>query len=154
MAQTDAYLIRCPSCGTKNRIPANRAGQTAKCGKCKSAVPTNSLLAAAPVMVADRDFEDKVLKSPLPVLLDCWAPWCGPCQTTAPIMTELAKEWKGRARVGKLNIDQNPLTAARFQVMSVPTFLIFDQGRLRETIPGAVNKGYLVNKMRPYLYTA
>ena len=151
MARTDAYLIRCPSCGTKNRIPANRAGQTATCGKCKSTVPTDSLLAAAPVMVTDRDFENKVLKSPLPVLLDCWAPWCGPCQTVAPVMTQLAAEWKGRARVGKLNVDQNPMVSSRFQVMSVPTLLIFDGGRLRETIPGAAPKAAILQRMAPYI---
>ncbi len=154
MARTNAYLIRCPSCGTQNRIPADRAGQTAKCGKCQSSVATDILLTAAPVMVTDRDFEMKVLKSPLPVLMDCWAPWCGPCRTMTPVMAALAREWQGKARVGKLNIDQNPLTATRFQVMSVPTFLIFDNGRLKETIPGAVQKEILQTKMRPYLYGA
>ncbi len=145
------YLMRCAACGAKNRIPRERAGGTAKCGKCKERLDTRELLAATPVTVSDRDFEEKVLRSPLPVLLDCWAPWCGPCQTVAPVMTQLAAEWKGRARVGKLNVDQNPMVSSRFQVMSVPTLLIFDGGRLRETIPGAAPKAAILQRMAPYI---
>ena len=151
MNAPDRYTLRCRSCGTRNRIPADRAGQTAKCGRCGSPVETAILLDTKPVTVSDRTFDTEVLQSPLPVLLDCWAPWCGPCKTMGPVMAELAGQWRGRVRVAKLNVDQNPNVASRFQVMSVPTFLVFDRGQLLETIPGAVPKAALVQKMSRFL---
>ena len=151
MNQTVSYLLRCTACRTKNRIPSEKAGLTAKCGKCGAAIPTDDLLVEKSVAVTDRDFEDKVLRSPLPVLLDCWAPWCGPCQMTAPVMEELAKEWKGRAKVCKLNSDENPAVSEKFQIRSIPTLLIFDNGQLKDSIMGAVPKPHIVQKMAPYM---
>lgn len=145
------YTLRCRSCGTKNRIPENKAGRTAKCGKCGSTVNTGVLLNAAPVTVGDRDFHDLVLKSPLPVLLDCWAPWCGPCKMIGPMMKELAAEWKGKVRIGKLNVDESPLTAEKFQIRTVPTLLIFDNGKLKETLLGALPKQQIFKAMAPYI---
>jgi len=126
-------------------------GQTAKCGKCGSPVPSDALLTDTPVTVTDADFGVKVLNAPLPVLLDCWAPWCGPCQMIGPIMEQLASEWKGRVRVCKLNSDENPQTSATFQIMSIPTMLIFDNGQLMDTMTGAVPKQQIIQKMAPYL---
>jgi thioredoxin 2 len=103
-----------------------------------------------PIAVTDGDFETFVMKSPLPVLLDCWAAWCGPCKMVAPVMEQLAAEWKGRVRIAKLDVDRNPQTAARFQVMSVPTFLIFDKGELKDTLTGALPKGRIVDRVQPH----
>ncbi len=151
MSQNRPYFIRCASCRAKNRIPADKVGQTAKCGKCGSPVPSDALLTDTPVTVTDADFSVKVLNAPLPVLLDCWAPWCGPCQMIGPIMEQLASEWKGRVRVCKLNSDENPQTSATFQIMSIPTMLIFDNGQLMDTLTGAVPKQQIIQKMAPYL---
>ena len=151
MNQTRPYFIRCASCRTKNRIPADKVGLTAKCGKCASPVRTDELLVDTPATVTDADFSAKVLNAPLPVLLDCWAPWCGPCQMIGPIMEQLASEWKGRVRVCKLNSDENPQTSATFQIMSIPTMLIFDNGQLMDTLTGAVPKQQIIQKMAPYL---
>ena len=147
----NAYTFRCPSCGTKNRIPLDKVGQTAKCGKCSTALNTAELLLDHPVVVEDNSFADKIIKSPLPVLLDCWAPWCGPCKMIGPIMEELAGQWKGKVRVGKLNVDENPNTANQFQIRSIPTLLVFDKGKLVNTLVGALPKQQITQAMASYL---
>ena len=112
---------------------------------------TRDLLIESPVTVADFDFQDQVLQSPLPVLLDCWAPWCGPCKMVGPIMEDLALQWKGQVRVGKLNVDENPQISSRFQIRSIPTLLIFDNGELRETLVGALPKQQIIQAMAPFI---
>ena len=147
----DNYLFRCPECGTRNNIPAAKIGTKAACGKCKAVMNTAELLEDKAVTVTDGNFHTKVLKSPLPVLLDCWAPWCGPCKMMGPVLDELAREWKGRVRVCKVNIDENQMTANRFQVQSVPTLLVFDRGIQKDSMIGAVPKHQIVTKMASYL---
>lgn len=147
----NSYIVRCLSCGTRNRIPANRVGETAKCGKCGAGIQTQGLSIGRPVVVTDRDFRAQVLQSPLPVLLDCWAPWCGPCRMMEPILEELATEWKGRIRVCKINVDENPLLSQQFQIQSVPTLLVFDNGRLKNNMAGALPKQGIVQAMSPFL---
>lgn len=151
MTPSDSYLLRCPSCGTKNRIPARRAGDIATCGKCRNSFNTADAFTDKPVIVTDSDFETKVVKSPLPVLLDCWAPWCGPCRMIGPIIEELALQWKGRIRVCKLNSDENPQISERFQIRSIPTLLIFDKGQVKDSLVGAVPKQQIIRKMAAYL---
>jgi len=80
------------------------------------------------VQLTDQNFEQEVLKSEMPVLVDFWAEWCGPCRMQAPIIEKLAKEYEGKVKVGKLEVDQNPETAQKFQVMSIPTLIIFKNG--------------------------
>ncbi|MBU2550715.1 MAG: thioredoxin TrxC [Proteobacteria bacterium] len=152
MTGSDSVIVRCPSCGTKNRIPASRLNQGPKCGKCQAALNAETLEGpAGPVVVTDANFEPEVLRSPLPVLLDCWAEWCGPCRMVGPIVEELAREWQGRIKVGKLNVDQNPGTAGRFQIRSIPTLLVFDRGQVADTIVGALPKAQIVQRMSPWL---
>lgn len=151
MNAMDAYIVRCPSCGAKNRIPAARVGQRAKCGNCAEPLKTDDLLHDKPVIVSDADFEQVVLRSTLPVLVDCWAPWCAPCRTIDPVMKSLAAQWKGRAKVCKLSIDENPITASKFSVLSVPMLLIFVNGKLEDTMTGAMPKSHIEKKMVPYL---
>ena len=102
-------------------------------------------------MVSEADFDRTVLRSPLPVLLYGWAPWCGVCGSTGPTVEALARETKGKVRVVKLNIDANPNLAQRYDILSVPAFFIFDGGELKEHIPGAVPKHELMLKMGRYL---
>ena len=151
MTQEKDYIVRCVSCRTKNRIPADKAGLTAKCGKCKSSIETQELFIGKPLILNDTDFTANVLLSPLPVLVDCWATWCGPCQMIGPIVEHLASEWKGRIRVCKLNVDENPATSAQYSIMSVPTLLIFDNGELKDSLAGAMPKHQIVRKMAAYL---
>lgn len=93
------------------------------------------------------NFETEVLQSKLPVLVDFYADWCGPCKMMGPIVAELAKELDGRVKVGKLNVDDTSDIAARYKVMSIPTFLIVKDGEVKATITGAVSKSELINKL-------
>jgi thioredoxin 2 len=126
-------IIRCPHCGTANRVPAEKAHLRARCGRCGAvlSVPTGS-----PRIVTDATFDADVLRSALPVLLDCWAPWCEPCRVLAPVIDRLAVAHAGRALVGKLNVDENPAVAARYDVRSIPTLLLFAGGQVVDRIVG------------------
>jgi thioredoxin 2 len=139
------------TCKTKNRIPADKVGQEAKCGKCRNRIPTDILQTAHTLTVTDKDFHERVIRSPLPTLVDCWAPWCGPCQMMGPVMEELAAQWKGRGLVCKLNVDENSATASQYQIRSVPTLLIFDNGMLKDTLNGAAPKTSILKAMSPFL---
>jgi thioredoxin 1 len=102
------------------------------------------------VHVSDSNFQAEVLESPDPVLVDFWAPWCGPCRVVAPVLEEIASE-RDDLRVVKLNVDDNQQTAARYQVMSIPTLILFKNGRPAETIIGAMPKPRLVQQLEPAL---
>lgn len=95
------------------------------------------------IQVTDETFESVVLKSSLPVLLDFWAPWCGPCRAVGPIVDELATEYEGKVLVVKMNVDENPATPSRFQVRAIPTLVIFKDGEAVEQLTGAVTKATL-----------
>ena len=151
MIKTDTVNIRCLSCGTKNRIPSDKSGKTAKCGKCSALLEINDLFSERPLVVTDNNFSEKALKSPIPVLLDCWAPWCGPCRMIGPVMDEIAKEYSGRVRICKLNVDENPLTSAKYNIASIPTMLIFDRGKLKDTLVGALPKQQIINKINGFI---
>jgi thioredoxin len=124
--------------------PRNAADQIAKCGKCGTPLDLSKADVEGqtkPLIVTDATFQDQVLgSSGPPVLLDAWAPWCGPCRVVGPIMEQLAAESRGRYRVAKLNVDENPRTAAQFQIQSIPTMLIFKDGKLVDRIVGAQPK--------------
>ena len=145
------YFFRCANCGTKNRIPPAMVGKVGKCGKCSGPLPTQALLSGEPVMVTDANFDAVVVKSPLPVLVYCWAPLCPTCTQTAPIIEGFAHDAKGRVRVAKLNVDPNPGLSSRFDVRSVPFLMIFDHGRLVEGISGGLPKHELMMKMAPFI---
>ena len=100
-----------------------------------------------PVEITDDNFENEVIKSDKPVLIDFWAVWCGPCKLIAPIVEELAGEYDGKIKVGKLDVDSNQQTSIKYGVLSIPTLLLFKEGKLKETIIGAVPKKTIVDKL-------
>lgn len=105
-----------------------------------------------PVEITDTNFTTEVENSDVPVLIDFWAVWCGPCRMIAPIVEELAQEYQGKLKVGKLDVDNNPGVPTRFGIRSIPTLLLFKNGAVVEQIVGAVPKGYIIDKIKPYIY--
>lgn len=101
-----------------------------------------------PLTISDDNFENEVLKSDQPVLIDFWATWCGPCRMIAPIVEELASEYEGKVKIGKLDVDNNQQTAIKYGVRSIPTLLVFKNGQVKERIIGAVPKGQIDQKLK------
>ncbi len=123
----------CPSCGTKNRVPEERLSDGPVCGRCG-----DSLAVAEPVALDERTFEKFVSGTDVPVVVDFWADWCGPCKMMAPHVDELAARHEGRALVAKLNTDNAPMTAERFQIRGIPTVIVFRDGREARRQSGAM----------------
>jgi len=101
-----------------------------------------------PVEITQENFEKEVLQSELPVLIDFWAEWCAPCRVIAPTVKEIAEEFNGSLKVGKVDVDSNPEIAARHRIFSIPTLLFFKKGKVVEEVVGAVPKEYLVSKVK------
>jgi thioredoxin 1 len=104
-----------------------------------------------PVNFTDANFDEEVIKSNLPVLIDFWAAWCGPCRMIAPIVEELATEYNGKVKIGKLDVDDNQQTAIKYGVRSIPTVLLLQNGEIKDTIIGAVPKSVFVEKINSVL---
>ncbi len=102
-----------------------------------------------PLKITDEDIDQNIKKYDT-IVIDCWAPWCGPCRMVEPIIEELAKEMQGKVVFGKLNVDENPATSAKHQIMSIPTLLVFKNGNLVERLVGAYPKEELKKKLEPY----
>jgi thioredoxin 2 len=136
--KTQTVVVACTGCNTKNRVPLARMKDHPKCGRCGNLLSMEKL--GKPVIVSDATFQHEVMASGLPVLVDCWAPWCGPCRAVGPIMDTLAQKYQGRLKVAKLNLDENPATGSRFAISSVPTMLLVKNGKIVDTLVGALPK--------------
>jgi thioredoxin 2 len=132
----DTQIVRCPSCGANNRVPGEKLAQGLEpvCGRCKTPLPQSD---GHPIEVSDSTFASMVERSPIPVLLDLWAPWCGPCRMMTPILDELASKMAGKIRFAKLNVDENPMTAQRFDARNIPLMVVLQNGREVDRMIGA-----------------
>lgn len=129
----------CPSCQTTNRIPEERREEQAKCGRC------GHVLFDGGVINANSDNFDRILQDDLPVIVDFWAPWCGPCVNFAPAFEETAEEWADKARFVKLNTEQQQELSARFRIRSIPTIMVFKNGQMIDMLNGALPKAHFAN---------
>ena len=138
---TDArgVIVECRSCGQKNRIGFSHLDGSAKCGKCKTELSPID----APIDVDESTFDHIVRESPVPVLVDFWAEWCGPCQMAAPEVKHVAHDLAGRAVVLKVNTEESPRLAARYNVRGIPSFAVFRGGKLVQQKAGLVNRTVL-----------
>ncbi|MER3428799.1 MAG: thiol reductase thioredoxin [Pyrinomonas sp.] len=145
-------IVTCQQCGAKNRVDEAKAqAMNPTCGRCGAQLVFNSADGSKPIEVTDENFAREVLGADRPVLLDCWAPWCGPCRMIAPVMDQLAAEANGRYIVAKLNVDESPQTAARLGIQSIPTLLIFKNGRVVDLLIGAQPKQVISSHLRAHL---
>jgi thioredoxin 2 len=137
--------VSCPRCGATNRVDAERTGRGADpvCGRCRAKLHP----ATEVVEVTDSRFDEQVLASHLPVLLDVWAPWCVPCRGLEPVIEELAASLSGRVRVAKLNVDRSPQSAARLRIQGVPTVIVFKGGHEVSRMIGARGKAELLRAL-------
>lgn len=136
-------IVSCPQCSTSNRLKPSTENSAPVCGKCKSPLPW---------IVEGTDIRfRKELEVPIPVLVDFWAEWCAPCRMTTPVLEGFARDQAGQIKIVKLNIDQNPATAEQFNVRSIPTLILFKNGRPIETIVGAMSRDALRERLQPYL---
>lgn len=103
---------------------------------------------AKPIEITDANFEQEVLKSDVPVLIDFWAIWCGPCRVIAPVVEEIAGEYDGKLKVGKLDVDNNPQVAVKYGIRSIPTLLIFNNGEVSDQMIGALPKAHIVDRVQ------
>lgn len=142
---SNTQLIRCAACGATNRVASDKIarGLAPRCGRCKTPLTAR----VEPITVTDSTFAAAVERSALPVLVDAWAPWCGPCKLIAPAIDELASELAGRVRVVKLNVDDNPATAARFDIRSIPTLLVLRGGREVDRLVGVQPKAEIARRL-------
>lgn len=130
----ESLTFRCAGCGGLNRLPADRLTAGPRCGRCKAPIGPG----AAPAEVSDDQLQRLIAKSPVPVLVDFWAPWCGPCRAVAPHLAALAEAEAGRLIVAKVNTDVHQRTAGALQVRSIPTLALYSGGRLLKRQAGAL----------------
>ena len=147
----DSFIVSCPKCGAKNRIPALRRGEPAKCGKCKAPLAQAALFPDHAIDVNDRTFRDEVLDFPGPAAAFFWATWCTYCRQLMPVFDELARELTGRIKFVKVITDQNQGLASEYDVLSLPTIMLFKNGRPVNRLVGALPKNQLEYNLRRLL---
>ena len=144
-----SVVVACPGCGARNRVSVNAALEKQPvCGKCGMILPAP---ASEPVTVTDANFSQVVENTSVPVLLDLWAAWCGPCRTIAPTIEGLARELAGKVLVGKLDVDANQRTAGRFGVQGIPTLLILKNGREVDRIVGVQSREAILATLQRHI---
>jgi len=136
---SDALHIVCPHCQSTNRVPVARLNQSPSCGRCK-----NNLFFQEPVELTAASFQRQIKRNDIPVLVDFWAPWCGPCKMMAPQFQQAAKLLEPKVRLAKVNTEAEPSLASQYAVRSIPTLVIFKRGREIARQPGAMNSQDIV----------
>jgi thioredoxin 2 len=143
---SDSVHVVCPGCGAVNRVPQDRLGEGAKCGKCHA-----PLFSGVPLALDEQGFTHQVARSDLPLMVDFWAPWCGPCRMMAPAFEEAARMLEPQVRLVKVNTEEAQGLAGRLGIRSIPTLALFRGGKEVARTSGAMDAGRLVAWARQYL---
>ena len=138
-----SQILVCPHCQSPNRIPTARLSDNPRCGKCKK-----PLFTGHPIALTDQTFDRHLTRSELPLVVDFWAAWCAPCKMMAPFFEQAATELEPQVRLAKVNTDENPMLAQRYQINSIPTTAVFKGGRAVARQPGAMNLPQLLQWIR------
>jgi thioredoxin 2 len=145
LSMDNQHHVACPRCSALNRIPVARISDQPVCGQCKQA-----LFPGKPVILSDQNFAAHVERSSIPVAVDFWAPWCGPCKMMAPHFERVAANVEPGVRLAKLDTDANPVTASRFNIRSIPTVILFRNGREVARQSGAMDANTLSGWIRQH----
>lgn len=144
------YYIQCGACGSINRVE-RKEGVRAVCGKCQEPLDMNRLTSDVPLGLSDNTFFDEVLSAKVPVLVDFFATWCGACRSLEPSLGAMAARYKTKLKVGKLDVEQNPLNAARYNIRATPTLILFQEGKPAEQVEGAMPEKQLDSLVQKYI---
>lgn len=148
--EPESLVLKCTECGAKNRILKVRLKDQPVCGKCRAPIKPIEY-PNHPVEMTDLTFSEGVLSFPGPVLMEYYSPMCGHCKTLDPILSQLASKYEGRLKIGKMNVDQNPMTASKFDVMSTPTMIFFKDGKQVNTLLGAQSREAIESHLQAIL---
>jgi thioredoxin len=132
----DEFLIRCRSCGAKNRVMLHKLHSLPRCGKCQDQL----VIPDRAISISENDFSREVLEETIPTAVDFWAPWCGPCSMVAPILEEIAREYRGKIKIVKVNSDDNQMLSARYSIQGIPTLVLFRDGKEIDRLIGVAPK--------------